>query len=83
MWERKEVQASAPAMRLPLCAAEVDSEVTVAASGYSPPTPMPRQNLRHVVVECAVQYSEVRSGGVRCDVTERNSVRERGASYLV
>ena len=27
------------AIRLPLCRAEVDSEVTVAASGYSPPTP--------------------------------------------
>jgi hypothetical protein len=32
-------------MRLPRAAAELDSEVTVAASGYSPPTPIPRQNL--------------------------------------
>lgn len=34
-----------PAISAPLCAAEVDSEVTVAARGYSPPTPMPSSSL--------------------------------------
>lgn len=32
-------------MSAPLRAADEDSEVTVAASGYSPPTPAPNTNL--------------------------------------
>lgn len=38
-----------PAMRVPLRAAEEDSEVTVAAKGYSPPTPAPRKNLQQAI----------------------------------
>ena len=33
--------ANTAAMSLPLLAADDDSEVTVAAKGYSPPTPAP------------------------------------------
>jgi hypothetical protein len=37
--------STVPAIKAPLLEAEEDSLVTVAASGYSPPTPAPRQNL--------------------------------------
>mmetsp|Transcript_13417 Transcript_13417/g.12977 ORF Transcript_13417/g.12977 Transcript_13417/m.12977 type:complete len:87 (-) Transcript_13417:618-878(-) len=41
--------ANTAAMSLPLLAAEDDSEVTVAARGYSPPTPAPNRNLQHAM----------------------------------
>jgi len=36
-------------MRRPLLEAEDDSDVTVAARGYSPPTPAPRKNLQQAI----------------------------------
>lgn len=43
--------ANTAAMSLPLLAAEEDSEVTVAARGYSPPTPAPAHTHTHTRVE--------------------------------
>jgi hypothetical protein len=36
-------------MRVPRRDADDDSEVTVAARGYSPPTPAPRKNLHMAI----------------------------------
>lgn len=41
--------ANTAAMSLPLLAADDDSDVTVAARGYSPPTPAPSRNLRNQI----------------------------------
>jgi hypothetical protein len=59
-------------MRLPRAAAELDSEVTVAASGYSPPTPMPRQNL-----QCCRGVQDDISIGCEREQTQENATVHR------